>query len=213
MIFTIYEIFDLQYFICFLLTDNLVVKLQVDVLILIPARYVEAVGIELSQPLKFLVYPYGLSEIDDVVAYARHDFDGTIGQYIDLLHLTLPELVAHEVVGNLRQCLLGVLTADSSRGNDQVGGLFRLGNDIAGGVEIIAVAVGCYHMDGGHTLADVDDDMACQRLIALRAFNEGIAQKRLFNATHINPVEWHGNGIDALALENRPYFLYGEESL
>ena len=86
------------------LADNLVVELQVDVRVFVPACLAESVFVELLQPGELLVdevadqlralvdvFRHGqTANIDDVVAYARHEFDAQVAQYVYLFNLVAP---------------------------------------------------------------------------------------------------------------------------
>ena len=62
----------------------------------------------------------GLAQIGNVFAYTGYQLYRTVGQYVQLNDLVLPELVGLNVLGHDEQMLLGIGTGDAASGHDDI---------------------------------------------------------------------------------------------
>ena len=121
-----------------------------------------------------------------MVTDTRNHLDRAVGKHIDLHNLTLPELVPDDLVGGLRQRLLGIFLRNPSCGYNQVGGKMRFRQDAAVGVDIIVVAIGCHHVHDGHTLFQTDADMTVLSLVTFCLLNKRTFPECLFDVTGVD---------------------------
>ena len=90
------------------LTDDLVVKLQIDIRVFVPSSLRKTIFVEFLQSGEFLQrivvdrlgdFAFGLgfwqlSDTDDVVSHTWHELNASVGQHVDLFYLVSPEIVA-----------------------------------------------------------------------------------------------------------------------
>lgn len=203
IIFTIYgfTIYDLLFSIYFLqaaafLADDLVVELQTDIGILVPAGLGESVLIELGEPVELTAETSGLTEIDHMIAYKRYHLDGAVGEHVKLLGLTEPERMLDEEIAYAAEHFLCIALGDGTSGNNQVADILRVGHDIAVGVDIIVVSIVSLDTDDGQPLRQIDIHTASMGLIALGRLDKGVLEQGFLNLPTIDLVDEVAQRID-----------------
>src|SRR5574344_1619333 len=146
-------------FIIFLLTDNLVIELQRDAAIAIPASMAEAVFIELAKTFKFARYVARGTKIDHVVADTRNQFKCAIRQDIELHHLIAPEPVLLNKSADRHQVTAGIGLCDMPGSHEDIQSTVRKRQHLAISIHIILLPSTAKNTDSRPALRKFDIHM------------------------------------------------------
>ena len=210
-----------------LAADDLVVKLDVDVRIFVPACLSEAIFVELLQACELavdkLVYElltlllavgFGqCAEVNDVVADAWHNLYAAVGQNVDLHHEVLPHVVAHDGLAQGRDVTACEPTRYVARGDDEVAGVERVGHDAVFVVKIIVVAVLGLHSYHRQQLRYAHVHLAVFGLVTLGCLDKRTLLQLLLDLSRVDVAHQFAERVEAGALQTFRYLVGVDESV
>ena len=74
-------------------TDNLIIEFQIDAIVFITPHFIQSIAIKLYQTVEFILIIIYFTQEYYMIAYAGHQFDFPVAQYVNLLNLSIPELI------------------------------------------------------------------------------------------------------------------------